>query len=164
MWFCRLLLQNLPRASVWDCSILCWVNVKPKDWPTNNFYSTRVKWLFTSLPNKHFTKAGGGSGYRWGVYFYTSPILVVGLFSTLIEALDASLEALNRSNMNLEYCHIPKLCDDFHIILKCNRNNFLDKKISIIRYSFSTDNDFVIWLSNVYLVLVIFMISIKNDR
>ena len=69
----------------------------------------------------------------------------MGLFSTLIEALDASLEALNRSNMNLEYCHIPKLCDDFHIILKCrNRNNFLDKKISIIRYSFSTDNDFVI--------------------
>ena len=47
-------------------------------------------------------------------------ILVVGLFSTLIEALDASLEALNRSNMNLEYCHIPKLCDDFHIILKCS--------------------------------------------
>ena len=48
-----------------------------------------------------------GSGYMVE-YFYTSPALVewVGLFSTLIEALDASLEALNRSNMNLEYCHI----------------------------------------------------------
>ena len=56
----------------------------------------------------------------------------MGLFSTLIEALDASLEALNRSNMNLEYCHIPKLCDGFHIILKCNRNNFLDKKVLLL--------------------------------
>ena len=52
-------------------------------------------------------KQGRGSGYMVE-YFYTSPALVewVGLFSTLIEALDASLEALNRSNMNLEYCHI----------------------------------------------------------
>ena len=77
-------------------------------------------------------KQGRGSGYMVE-YFYTSPALEwVGLFSTLIEALDASLEALNRSNMNLEYCHIPKLCDDFHIILKCNRNNFWDKKFLYI--------------------------------
>ena len=113
--------------------------------------------LLRSRINTLQKQEGDQGTYRWGVYFYTSPVLVVSLFSTLIEALDASLEALNRSNMNLEYCHIPKLCDDFHIILKCsNRNNFLDKKISIIRYSFSTDNDFVIWLCNVYLVFSYF--------